>query len=790
MATPPKTRTSMNSTTGSDHFRPQQSARIVWWRTFALYYYAMVAFSVPAFSAGSTDSPADYVDPMIGTGGHGHTYPGAAVPFGFVQVSPDTPNKSWDGTSGYHYSDTALLGFSFNHLTGTGCPDLGNVLLRPVVGELALPAGEWPATRFSHEQEEARAGYYRVFLPEYRVNVELTATTRVGYQRYTFPSATAAHVVLDLLHGVGSVTLDAALVIEDDRTVSGYRREVGTSCLRRLGDEQYYFVAEFSRPFATAGLRVDGKHIEGKTVAGRDLKAHFDYQTEAGEQLVVRVALSTVSVENARKNLRAEARTWDFDAVAAEAKARWNQILGNVRIATPDSNLKKTFYTAMYHAHLCPIVFNDVDGRFRGPDGRVHRAEGFDYYTVLSIWDTFRAQQPLLTILQPHRVNDIVKTMLLHYKVYGKNMLPVLVYGGKEGCIMIGNHSLPVIAEAYTKGLRNWDANEALAAMIASTERSDADGIDSYFVGYEAYRRQGWIPSRPQAKGGRSPQTVSRVLEYAYDDACLARFARCVGREDVAERYTQRASNWRNVFDSATGFMRGRNEDGSWVTPFDPTRLDFAYYTEANAWQYSFFVPHDVAGLIKATGGDEAFVGRLDDLFDPSRKLPNALNDVSGLVGMYAHGNEPCHNYAFLYHFAGQPWRSQARVRQIASTLYTTAVDGICGNEDCGQMSAWFVFAAMGFFPFDPATGNYLIGSPLVERATIQLDTKLYEGRTFTVEATNNSPDNIYIQSATLNGKILNRSWIRHREITDGGTLHLVMGPNPNTAWGATKPLP
>lgn len=739
---------------------------------------------------GPVEAPAeatDYVNPLIGTGAHGHTYPGAALPFGFVQVSPDTPNDSWDGCSGYHYSDTNLLGFSFNHLTGTGCPDLGNVLLLPTTGELKLAAGKGAATPFSHEQEGANAGYYRVFLPEQKVNVELTATTRVGFQRYTFPETTNAHVVLDLLHGVGSVTLDAMLTVEDDHTVSGYRKQVGTSCLKRLGEEWYYFVAEFSRPFKASGIYLNGNPVNGKTSKGTDLKAHFDYTTEAGEQLVVRVALSTVSVENARKNLRAEARTWDFDVVLAAAKASWNQTLGNARIETTDENLKQIYYTALYHAQLCPIVLSDVDGQFRGPDGQVHRAEGFDYYTDMSLWDTFRAQQPLMTLLQPQRVNDVVKTMLLHYEIYGKQMLPILIYGGRESCVMIGNHSLPVIAEAYAKGLRDWDADEALPAMVAATERTDTEGLDAYFAGYETYRRQGWIPSQTRNGKRREGQCVSKVLEFAYDDSCVARLARSMGRNEVADLYARRAMNWTNVFDPSTGFMRGRNADGSWVSPFDPTLITFTEYTEANAWQYTFFVPHNVPGLIQAMGGNEKFTAKLDELFDTKEKLPNNLSDVSGLIGMYAHGNEPCHNYAYLYNHAGQPWKTQARVRQIASTLYHNSPGGLCGNDDCGQLSAWYVFAALGFYPVDPAAGVYEIGSPLVNKTTLTLDKKLYRGREFVVIAKNNSLRNVYIQSATLNGQAFNRSWISHEEIVKGGTLQLVMGPTPNHEWGTAR---
>jgi len=712
------------------------------------------------------------------------------VPFGFVQVSPDTLNDSWDGCSGYNYSDTNLLGFSFNHLTGTGCPDMGNILLVPTVGEMKLMTEKIPAeglpTRFSHDKEEARPGYYRVFLPEYKVNVELTATTRVGMQRYTFPKTESAHVVLDLWHGLGNQPTDAKLTIEDDHTVSGYRKSITTACLH-LGSnvKEYYFVAEFSKPFASSGISLNGKKIEGKEAQGRDLKAHFDYQTKVGEKLVVRLALSSVSVEGARKNLRAEMSTWDFDAVAVAAKKEWNQTLGKIQVETADANVRKTFYTALYHTQLTPIVFSDVDGQFCGPDNQVHQASGFDYYTDLSLWDTFRAEQPLLTLLQPHRVNDIVQTMLAHYKIFGKQMLPLETYGGRESYAMIGNPSISVIAEAYAKGVRNWDTNAALLAMVGASEREDEQ--NAAYTGYGFYRRQGWIPSEPYDGDGHPKQSVSKVLEFAYDDACVARFARSLGRNDIAETYARRSTNWQNVFDASTGFMRGRNADGSWVTPFDPYRINFADYTEANAWQYSFFVPHNVPALIQALGGDEKYVAKLDELFDTKKTLPNNLDDVSGLIGMYDQGNEPSHNFAYLYNYAGQPWKTQTRVRQIATTLYNSALDGLCGNDDCGQMSAWYVFAALGFYPVDPTSGVYVIGSPLVDKATIQLDPKYHRGRTFTMIARNNSAENKYIQSATLNGHDLSRSWITHDEIVGGGKLVLTMGPTPNRTWATAQ---
>ena len=720
-------------------------------------------------------SAVDEVNPMIGTDAHGHVYPGATVPFGMVQLSPDTRDNTWDGSSGYHYSDTSILGFSHNHLTGTGCPDLGNIMLIPTVGDLKLVPGDKPGdgyrARFSHDDEISRPGYYSVLLPDYQVKVELTATARAGFHRYTFPATTNGHVVLDLQHGIGNNVIEAQLTVENDHTASGYRKSDGWG-----GDKVYYFVMEFSRPFDSAGVAQAEKDVAGKQTTGKETKGHFDFKTRAGEQILVRVGLSTVSVDGARNNLHTEIPDWNFDAVTKAASKQWEKALNVFAVETSDNNLKQTFYTSLYHAMVAPTLLSDVDGRFRGPDGNVHQAKGYDYYTELSLWDTFRAENPLLTLIQPDRVNDFIKTMLDHFKIFGQNTLPVWPEGGKETWCMIGNHAIPVITDAYLKGFRNWDANEALNDMIASTDKNREQ--------LDAYRDQGFIPT------GKGVQSVSKVLEYAYDDACIARFAKALGQEDAAEKYFQRSQNWTNVFDPATGFMRGKITDGSWVTPFgekEINSINFNEYTEANAWQYNFFVPHNVPGLIAKLGGDDKFTARLDEMFDTTETIPNLamIPDVTGVIGMYSHGNEPDHHVAYLYNYAGQPWKTQCRVRQIASTLYTNTPGGICGNDDCGQMSAWYVFTALGFYPVDPVSGTYILGSPLFDKATLKLDSKFAKGRVFTIIANNNSAENAYIQSATLNGQPITRSWISQSEITAGGKLVLTMGPTPNKNFGS-----
>jgi predicted alpha-1,2-mannosidase len=739
---------------------------------------AIGAGALPAAAALAGAAVTDYAKPLIGAAEHGHVFPGATVPFGMVQLSPDTRDGSTDdayqdGATGYHYSDVSILGFSHNHLTGTGIGDLGNVLLMPTVGELKLVAGKEPGqgyrARFSHDQEEARPGYYRVFLPDYKINVELTATARVGLHRYTFPEAADSHIILDLWHGIGRANrlrpTDSAITLENDHTASGFRRSAGWG-----GDKVYYFVLEFSRPCDAAGLTSNHQSVQGQEAHGKNLQAHFDFKTQAGEKIIARVALSTVSVEGARKNLQGEVTTWDFDGIAAAARAQWERTLGGIQVQSTDRNFLETFYTAYYHVFLAPTLLSDIDGQVRGPDTKVHQVKGFDYYSEFSCWDTFRAEHPLLTLVEPGRVRDLIATMLAHYTFFGQKALPVWVESGKENWCMIGNHSIPIIVDAYLKGLRGWDAAEALADMVATTEGARAQMPE--------YRANGYIASR------QGTEAVSKTLEYAYDDACIARFAKALGQNAVAQRYAKRAENWQNVFDPATGFFRGKTKDGAWVAPFNPNAIVADSYTEANAWQ-SYFVPHDVPGLIRKLGGDESFVARLDVVFDSKEPIVNFSEDVVGLIGMYAHGNEPCHHYAYLYNYAGQPWRTQARIRQVCGALYQNTPAGMCGNDDCGQMSAWYVFSALGFYPADPCGGVYVIGSPLGDEAKLALDPKHYPGREFRVIARNNSPRNMYIQSATLNGQPFTRSWLTHDQIVSGGALVLQMGPTPNRRWGA-----
>lgn len=726
--------------------------------------------AAPLLAAAPT--PADSVSPFVGTDGHGHTYPGATVPFGMVQLSPDTRTQGWDGSSGYHHSDSTIEGFSHTHLAGTGVGCLGDILLMPTVGDVHLDAGQPGSgymSRFSHAREVAKPGYYRVFLQDPKVTAELTATARVGVHKYTFPASDRAHIVLDLVHNIGNDPYEAALTVENGTTISGYRKSHGWA-----SDRAVYFVAQFSRPFAASGIEQDGQRLGDavRDAKGRNIKAFVTYKTAANESIVVKVGIAATGIEGARKNLEAEAPGWDFDTMRAAAGRQWNEALGAVQIDTPDPHLRTTFYSNLYLSFLAPTLFNDADGTYRGLDRQNH-AGNFQNYTTFSLWDTYRAENPLLTIVQPRRVGDMVQSLLAGYRESGFHTTPIWPLWGNETWCMIGYHSVPVIADAYFKGLPIGDPETAYRAMrdTAMQERS----------GLKTYKTLGYVASTP---GGTA---TSRTLEYTVDDWSLARMAEALGHKDDARMFYARAANYRNVFDTSTQFMRGRKADGSWRTPFDTHGLVNDEYTEADAWQYAFAVQHDVPGMISLYGGDAGFIQRLDALFTADPAIHTNIPDITGLIGQYSQGDEQCHHVAYLYDYAGAPWKTQQRVRQAMSAFYADTPAGQCGNNDCGQMSAWYVLSAMGFYPVNPSGGVYVIGSPSVSRAVLHLDGKFYKGRTFTVTAQNNSPRNVYIQSATLNGKPLRRTWFTQTELAAGGELRLTMGPKPNTAWGRSQ---
>jgi predicted alpha-1,2-mannosidase len=740
----------------------------------------------------ASKAPCDHVNPFIGTDDMGHTFPGAASPFGLVQLSPDTDTilYSYDGTynpavyrycAGYRYADRTIVGFSHTHLSGTGHSDLGDVLLMPTTGPLRLNPGTADdpdsgyRSRFSHEREEASPGYYAVTLDDYGIRAELTATERVGFHRYTFRRAAPARVILDLTSGIynydGKVVWSSVRV-EDDTLVTGFRQTSGWARDRRV-----YFAMSFSKPIASYGLRNDEKPVyrgfwrrwnENENFperAGRAVKGHFDFDERAGETILVKVALSGVSARNALENMRAEIPGWDFDATRASVRANWNAELSRIA-ASADGDRLVNFYTALYHCFLSPSVFSDVNGEYRGLDGNVHRAEGFRNYTVFSLWDTYRALHPLFTIVQEKRTNDIVASMLAHYDESVHRILPIWSHWANENWCMIGYHAAPVIADAYLKGIRGYDAEKAYEAIRASATYDAYDGIG-------AYRRLGFVPE------DASGNSASKTLEYAYDDWTIYRFAKARGDERTAAEFRARAASYRNLFDPETNFIRARLSDGSWKSPFDPLATSGQGYIEGNAWNYSLYVPHDAAGFMELVGGADALVARLDTLFEmrvPEESYAHT-EDITraGIIGGYVHGNEPSHHVPYLYCYAGRPLKTQERVHQIVNTMYRNEPDGLCGNDDCGQMSAWYVFACLGFYPVCPGSGEYVIGSPCIERAEIRLE----NGKTFSIEARNVSAKNVYVQSVTLNGRRHEAAFITHDDIVRGGALVFEMGPDP-----------
>src|ERR1043165_1144371 len=680
---------------------------------------------------------ARYVHPCVGAGGHGHTFPGAIVPFGMVQLSPDTRITGWDGCSGHHYSDTKLYGFSHTHLSGTGISDYGVILLLPTLKNARTAS-------FQHRNETATPGYYSVKLDDDNIFVELTATARVGLHRYTFPRTEDANVIIDLAHR--DKVIDADMRITSNTTLVGWRRSQAWA-----KNQIVYFAAEFSQPFTKLSF------TESK------LGVSFRFDTRGGAPLLVKVGISSVDVDGAVRNLRAELNHWDFEKVRSERAAAWNAELNKIQtIGGTDAQLTN-FYTALYHAMTAPNLFMDVDGRYRGRDFQIHKAEDFSNYTVFSLWDTFRAAHPLYTIIDQKRTRDFIKTFLAQYEQGGR--LPVWELAANETDTMIGYHAVSVIADAAVKGIDGFDLREAYAAMKHSAE------LKHYGLG--PYIERGYIAMEDER------ESVSKVLEYAYDDWCIAQVAHLLGEKEDYERYLTRAQSYKNVFDRSTGFMRPRS-NGNWIEPFDPREVTFAF-TEANSWQYTFFVPQDISGLMKLMGGRGQFARKLDQLFTAdSRTTGREQADITGLMGQYAHGNEPSHHIAYLYNYAGEPWKTQARVRQIMDQFYKPTPDGLIGNEDCGQMSAWYVLSAAGFYPVTPGSRVYAIGSPLFPEVRFRLE----KGKSFTIKAHDVSDRSVYIQAATLNGKPYAKSFLSHDDLMAGGELVFQMGPRPNMRWG------
>lgn len=706
------------------------------------------------------------VNPFVGTAKNGHTYPGAAVPFGMVQLSPDTRTEGWDACSGYHHSDSTILGFSHTHLSGTGVADYGDILVMPTVGPLELRQGNpsrnergyW--SRFRHSEESASPGFYKVQLLDYAITAELTATTRVGVHRYTFPKTDKANVILDLKHALGlDKVLDSQIQIVGDREIVGFRRSDGWA-----RNQLVYFAAQFSKPFKSFGIAVDDVlSAKRRKASGQNLKGYVGFSTAAGESVILKVGLSSVSIAGARRNIQAETPGWDFDEVRRSADRMWNGELNRIWVEGGTESQRRTFYTALYHTMLTPNVFSDVDGGYRGMDGTVRKAAGFQMYTVFSLWDTFRAEHPLFTIIDRKRALDFVRSIMQKYEESG--ILPVWELASNETWCMIGYHSVPVILDAYVKGLSDFDLERALVAMIHSAQ------LDHY--GLKSYRENGYIASESES------ESVSKTLEYAYDDWCIGRFAELLGKKPAAAEFGERGQFYRNLFDPSTGFMRAK-ENGRWFTPFDPKSVTFNY-TEANAWQYSFFVPQDIPGLIDLHGGRESFIRKLNMMFFEDETLTGRNQaDISGMIGQYAQGNEPSHHVAYLFNYAGAPWRTQELVRRIVDSLYSPEPDGLCGNDDCGQMSAWYVFSAMGFYPVTPGLPYYSISSPIFDRVTLFLE----NGKQFAIRTSANSQQNKYIQSARLNGVPTTKTYLEHGDLMKGGSMEFVVGPTPSASWG------
>lgn len=701
-----------------------------------------------------------YTNPMIGTDFTGNTYPGAQVPFGMVQLSPDNGLPGWDRISGYYYPDSTIAGFSHTHLSGTGAGDLYDISFMPVTNPYktgAEPLGIYSS--FSHNDESASAGYYRVLLKDYNINVELTATERCGIQRYTFPEAESS-IFLNLKKAMNwDFTADSHIEVVDSCTIRGYRHSWGWS------PKQYiYFQTRFSRPFDAFQLDTTAITTKDKGRIGTAAVARFDFKTKQNEEILVTTALSGTSMEAAARNLEAEAPKDDFDFYMKQAQENWTKELVKIEVTSDDADKKTIFYTAMYHAMLAPTIYSDVDGSYFGPDGQVHQAEGWTNYSTFSLWDTYRASHPLFTYLQPERVSDMIQCFLHFYEQNGA--LPLWNLYGWETDMMIGYHAVPVIVDAYLKGIGDFDPVKALEACVTTANRDDYRSIGFYKEkGYVASDHENW--------------SMSKTMEYAYDDYCIARMAEAMGEKEIADEFYRRSQNYRNVFNPETSFMQPRDSKGNFIPNYDPEAY-IEDICESNGWQYYWSVAHDIDGLIELTGGEARFAERLDSMFTYETTDKSKLPIFStGMIGQYAHGNEPGHHVIYLYNRIKQPWKTQQYAAQVMHTLYKNMPDGICGNEDCGQMSSWYVFSAMGFYPVDPISGQYEIGSPIFPEVKMYLA----NGKTFVVRAENVSDENIYIQSVTVNGQPYNKSYITHEMIMQGDTIHFVMGNKPGPVW-------
>lgn len=708
------------------------------------------------------ENPVDFIDPFIGTGFHGHTYPGATVPFGAVQLSPDTRAGNWDACAGYHYDDSTLTGFSHTHLSGTGCIDLGDLLIRPTT-QTVDPSRQpmYAPAAFRHEDEKAEAGYYAVLLHEEGIRAELTATAHTGVHRYTFPKESTPTVIVDLKHSLDNEHIyESSLQVVNPHEMTGMRNTRGWSDNQRI-----YFVIQCSQPFEKATLVSNQKALEGKEAEGTDLQALLKFKDHTSEPIVMKVGLSIVSVENARENLQAEVEGFDFDAVKQAAYHTWNDAVSAIKVEGGTEEQKTNFYTALYHSMVVPNVVSDVNGQYRRHDQTIGQLpQGAVQYSTFSLWDTFRAWNPMMTLIDTTLVTNMIHSFLHIYDASGE--LPLWPLSAGETGTMIGYHSASVIADAYMKGIRGFDAEKALEALVVSSEKNQK--------GADYYISKGFIPSNIKK------ESISCLLEFAYDDWCIAQLAQALGKQEIYDTYIRRSQQYLNVFDGATRFFRPKRMDGNWETPFNPNEVGRAY-TEATAWQYRFFVPHDVNGMVQLFGGKEAFTSALDDIFHTDAQVDGDLVDITGLIGQYAHGNEPSHHIAYLYNYIGQPWKTQAMTRRLLDEMYAPTPEGIVGNEDCGQMSAWYILSSLGLYAVCPGSNEFTFTTPLFEKATLQLA----NGKTLTITA-NHPEKNLYIDKVELNGKEIETNFVTYEQLMGGGELHFSLTDQPNRKRGVT----
>lgn len=739
----------------------------------------LCSYSVASGQKKKINDYAKLVDPFIGTGGHGHTYPGAVVPFGMVQLSPDTRLTGWDGCSGYYFTDTVVYGFSHTHLSGTGIADYCDILFMPTTGEPKFKNTDY-MSGFNKKNESASPGYYKTKLDKYNIGVELTATKRVGVHRYDYPRTSQANIIIDLQHR--DEVLDSWIEVVNDHEIRGFRRSKSWA-----KDQYVYFYAKFSKPFKTYGIALNDQLQQGeKKVQGKNVKMYIQFDNPG--DVVSKVGISSVSAEGALNNLDTEVPDFDFKKVEKQARADWNNELNKIQVeggappvssqsrttqghpgydrpqqknqakAVDQSKVKQTiFYTALYHCMSAPNIYSDVDGQYRGLDQKIHKADGFDYYTVFSLWDTFRAEDPLFTIIDRKRTLDFIKSFLAMYEQGG--LLPIWPLGSDETYCMVGNHSIPVIVDAYAKGIRGFDAEEAFTAMKAAVNRNQ--------FGLDSYRKHGAVLADDEH------ESVSKTLDYAYDDWCIAQMAKMLNKPQDYAEFIKRAQYWKNIINDQNGFAQAR-VNGGWFVPFEPTEIN-NNYTEGNGWQYSFLVPQDVEGLIKRMGGRDKFEEKLDELFTTNAKLSGKDQpDVSGLIGQYAHGNEPSHHIAYLFNFTNSPFKTQSYINRILKDEYSAQPDGLSGNEDCGQMSAWYVMSSLGLYTIQPGQTQYQVGLPQFDKITIWLE----NGKKFTItnSGTGVSFQNIYLQGMTFNNSPYNKLYVEDKDIQSGGTWDVYTG--------------